>query len=155
EHLWRTRDEVENYIREARQSIWDMRSPTLQAQDLPAALRSACNSVATAHGVRCDLVVSGAPRRYPVKIEEHLLRIGQEAVVNAVRHGSPSEIQVSLTYSSGSMLLRVLDNGRGFDQSAVHTDSDGHWGLSDMKERAKEIGAKFTLLTSPGRGTQI
>ena len=155
EHLWRTREDVENYIREARQSIWDMRSPTLQARDLPTALRSACDSIAAGHGVRCELVIDGSPKRYPVKIEEHLMRIGQEAVVNAVRHASPTEIHVMLSYSPGSLLLSVTDNGGGFDQNHIRADSEGHWGLSDMKERSKEIGATFTLLTSPGQGTRV
>src|SRR5206468_1177847 len=104
-------------------------------------LRSACDSIAAGHGVRCDLGVEGNAKRYPVKIEEHLLRIGQEAVVNAVRHAAPSEIQVMLSYSPSSLLLRVIDDGHGFDENATLTDSEGHWGVSDMKERAKEIGA--------------
>src|SRR5262249_37415688 len=111
--------------------------------------------IAAGHGVRCELVVDGSPKRYPVKIEEHLLRIGQEAVVNAVRHASPTEIHVTLSYSTNSVLLRVADDGRGFDQNGTPPNSEGHWGLADMKERAKEIGAKFTLFTSPGKGTRV
>lgn len=155
EKLQRARDEVETNIREARQSIWDLRSPVVQAEGLVAALKATCNRVGAASGVQCDFAVTGAARRLPLRTEEQLLRIGQEAVANAIRHASAQRIQVTLDYGDRSLQLRVTDNGRGFDPTASPSDKEGHWGLADMRERAKRIGAKFTLATNPGQGTRI
>ena len=155
EHLVRARDEVESYIREARQSIWDLRSPAVQAQGLAAALKSTCEKVAVATGVQCEFVITGSAKRFPLRAEEQLFRIGQEAVTNAIRHASPQRIQVMLDYDDRNVHLRVSDDGRGFDPSVSPAEQEGHWGLADMRERAKRIGAKFTLSTEPGQGTRI
>jgi signal transduction histidine kinase len=156
DQLWRVRDEVEEYIREARQSIWDLRSPTLQTWDLASALRRACQSAAAANGARCEFGVSGEPRRYPVRVEEQLLRIAQEALTNAARHAHADFVRMNLCYASSSVLLRISDDGRGFDQDERPPgDFGGHWGLLDMKERAQQIGGRFTLTTRPGAGTVV
>jgi signal transduction histidine kinase/streptogramin lyase len=155
DHLLRARDEVETYIREARQSIWDLRSPAVQAQGLAAALKATCDKVVVSSAVQCDFAVTGTTRRFPLRTEEQLLRIGQEAVTNAIRHASPRRIQVTLDYDERSVHLRVTDDGRGFDPTASPAENEGHWGLADMRERAKRIGAKFTLSTVPGQGTRI
>ncbi len=79
--------------------------------------------------------------------EDALLRIAQEAFANAVRHGDPTEVTVTLLPD----LLRVQDNGCGFDPDG---EASG-MGLALMRERAAEIGADFTVTTSPGAGTTV
>jgi two-component sensor histidine kinase len=155
EHLVRVRDEVEQYIRETRQSIWDLRSPTLQTRDLAAALQHACANVTADHAVRCEFDVCGTPRRYPLRIEEQLMRIGLEALTNAVRHSGAQKIRLTLTYSASSVALGVTDDGCGFDPVAPPNGHGNHWGLAAMRERARQIGARFNLVTEPGGGTTI
>jgi signal transduction histidine kinase/streptogramin lyase len=154
EDFVRMRRNVEEYIREARQSIWDLRSPKLECTDLIAALRQAGEQATSGAGIAFDFAINGTPRRWPGKAEEQLLRIGQEAILNAVRHAQATAVRVELAYSDESVTLRVLDNGRGFDPQIV-AEANGHYGLVGMKERATETGGGFKLTTGIGQGTQI
>jgi signal transduction histidine kinase len=148
------RQQVEATFREARQKVQDLRSPMLQGRDLPAVLRESLEQIAAGHMVRLQMTVAGEPRPLPEEVDEALLRIGQEAVGNAVRHAQASEIQVSLTYGYESLSLCVRDDGRGFDLDDARR-LVGHWGLRNMQERAQRIGAQWKITTAAGRGTEI
>jgi signal transduction histidine kinase len=153
EDFVRMRKNVEEYIREARQSIWDLRSPKLRSTDLITALNEA-GEHATGGAVEFDLTVTGTPRRLSDKIEEQLLRIGQEAILNAVRHAAAKRVRVELAYTEESVALRVLDDGRGFDPDLV-AEVEGHYGLVGMKERARETGGDVTISSRIGHGTEV
>ena len=152
DHLASLRRQVEGFIREARQSIWNLRSPALAVHDLPTALREAGETLTVGTGVRFEVVIVGKPQRFSPRVEEQLLRIGQEAVSNAVRHANATVICLELRYTDASVVLRVLDDGCGFDP-AVATAAGNHWGLKSMQERAEQIGGSLQLLTKPGEGT--
>jgi len=82
---------------------------------------------------------------------EVLIRIIREAVVNAVRHGRPNRIRVSLCDDRWPT-LKVIDDGAGFDPLHV---KEGGFGLVSMQERAKSIGAHLNVDSVPGRGTTV
>ena len=96
--LVRIRRQVEAYIREARQSIWDLRSPVLETHDLHAALREFGKRATAGKPVRFATSVTGTPRQCSAKVENQLLRIGQEAITNAVRHADAKRIHLELTF---------------------------------------------------------
>jgi signal transduction histidine kinase len=83
----------------------------------------------------------------------NILRIGQEAVANAIKHSDASQVQVELQYSPEKVILKVSDDGRGF--SPEQTNSAGHFGMLDMRERAEAIGSHLQIDSAPGRGTHI
>ncbi|MGE3507951.1 MAG: two-component regulator propeller domain-containing protein [Vicinamibacterales bacterium] len=152
----RMRKQVEEYIREARQSIWDLRSPQLANRDLVSALREAGERATTGAGVGFSLSVSGHPRRLSSRVEEQLLRIGQEAVVNAVRHARADHVQVEIEFGDETLSLRVHDNGQGFEPARVAAShANGHYGLTSMRERAEQVGGRLHVESAPGRGTHI
>ncbi|HMB82756.1 MAG TPA: ATP-binding protein, partial [Terriglobales bacterium] len=97
--------------------------------------------------------VSGTPLRLPGPIEMNLLRIGQEAVANAVKHGQASRIQIELQYGPESVILRVDDDGRGFNPDQA--SAVGHFGMLDLRERAVSLGSTLQIDSAPGRGTHI
>jgi signal transduction histidine kinase len=146
------RKQVESFIREARQSIWNLRSPALAVNDLPTALRDAGTALTIGSDIRFEVVVVGKPLRFAPRVEEQLLRIGQEAVSNAVRHANATVICLELRYTDDSVVLRISDDGCGFDP-AVASAVGNHWGLKSMQERAEQIGGRLQLLTKPGEGT--
>jgi signal transduction histidine kinase len=94
-----------------------------------------------------DLVVD-AERR------DALIRILQEALNNAVRHGEPRRIGVRLRRDAGSSLLSIADDGGGFDASAASGNGDG-FGLVSMRERAEQLGGGVSVVSSPGAGTRV
>jgi signal transduction histidine kinase/ligand-binding sensor domain-containing protein len=155
DRLVRMRKQVEEYIREARQSIFDLRSPKLAAHDLAAALREAGEQATAEHAVQFEFSLEGTPRRCSAKVEEQVLRIGQEAVVNAVRHAHASTIRMELRYDGDALTLKVTDDGRGFDPGHQARDADGHYGLVSMRERAEGVGGDLIVASRIGGGTEI
>ena len=83
-----------------------------------------------------------------------MIRIGQEAIHNAVQHGRATVIGMELRFSDRSLRLRVSDDGRGFDAGAVDTGRD-HYGLLSMKERAHLAGARLSIRSTPASGTIV
>jgi signal transduction histidine kinase len=74
-------------------------------------------------------------------------------LTNAFRHSLASQITVQLDYQRRLFRFICRDNGRGFDPEVSQTD--GHWGLRGMAERAARIGATFAGASSPGEGAEI
>ena len=155
ERLVRMRKDVEEYIREARQSIWDLRSPTLEKCDLATALKQAGEHATAGTRVRFEAAVAGAPRRLAPQVEEQLLRIGQEAVVNALRHARAETVRLELRYEPASVALKISDDGSGFDLTRLIEEGRGHYGLTTMRERAEEVGGALSLESAVGRGTRV
>ena len=148
------RRQVEEYIREARQSIWDLRSVRLAASDLPQALREAGERAIGEKSVQLDFIIKGTPHRCRPVVEEQLLLIGQEAVSNAVHHGGATRVGVEIAYDDDHTRLRVSDDGCGFDTLAV-AGFDGHYGLISMRERAEQVKGRVVIQSAPGRGTSV
>jgi signal transduction histidine kinase len=136
---------------DARRSVWDLRCHFLENGDLVSALKNVVASLNLRDTVRVE--VTGNPVRLPSPMEMNLLRIGQEAVGNAARHGNAQNIVIALTYGTGNIRLSVQDDGRGFD--TAQTASTGHFGLLDMRERARCLGCDLQIDSHPGQGTAI
>ena len=82
----------------------------------------------------------------------HLLRICQEAIHNAVKHAHMDKMEISWLSAHGHYEVRIKDNGQGFNPS---DNRSGHYGLENMKQRAAEIHAQFSVETYQGQGTLI
>lgn len=155
ERVIKIREQVEEYIREARRSIWSLRSPALETGDLIEALREAGSRVTAGHGVTFTFDQSGPVRRLSSNVEHQLLRIGQEALLNAVRHAQASAVAMRLHYDEGTVVLSVVDNGRGFDVPAATIGTTDHYGLTTMRERAEQAGGELRITSAPGAGTRV
>lgn len=155
--LRRLRQDVRRSVREARESIMELRSTRLERRDLAEALRDLAARTKSSEGVQLAVAVevSGQPRRCSAETEEELLRIGQEAVSNAVRHGRPTKIEVALDYGEDALSLRVSDDGAGFVPAGFPAGTGAHLGLMNMKERAEKIGGHVRISSQPGHGTAV
>ncbi len=92
--------------------------------------------------------------RLPLKVEEGLFRITQEALNNVVKHANTSEASVELTFKERLTTLVIGDKGAGFDLVSAQAKT-GHVGLASMRERAQALGGKMSVDSSPGKGTRI
>jgi signal transduction histidine kinase len=103
-------------------------------------------------GVAIEVV--GPSERLPISTrdEEHLYRLGQEALANASKHAGATRIAVDIANDGSSVGLEVRDDGRGFDAEATYP---GHLGLTTMHSRASEIGARLGIDSAPGSGTAV
>jgi signal transduction histidine kinase len=88
-------------------------------------------------------------------MEQHLLRIAQEAVANVVKHAGASTVSINLHTEGRQLNLRVKDNGRGFEPAGAFAALGGHFGLLGMRERAERLGGELLLQSHPGEGTEV
>jgi signal transduction histidine kinase/ligand-binding sensor domain-containing protein len=155
ERVVRIRERVEEYIREARRSIWSLRSPALETGDLIDALREGAERATSEQPVTLEFNVSGTPQRYGSDVEHQLMRIGQEAVLNAARHAHASTIRMHVNFAGDAVALRVADDGRGFDADRTAEGTTDHYGITTMRERAEQVGGHVTITSRPGEGTVV
>ena len=85
-------------------------------------------------------------------IEDHLFRILQEAISNTLRHAKASKLEISLKQDDSVAIMRIFDNGIGFNKDDRNV---GSYGLETMKERAQEIGGALKIMSLKEMGTQI
>jgi signal transduction histidine kinase/ligand-binding sensor domain-containing protein len=142
-------------LTEARRSVMDLRASVLEGQDLAAALESGMRMWTAGAGVDVKVDVSGPETVLPQEMEQHLLRIAQEAVTNVIKHAGASRIAIKLHTEARKVYLRICDNGRGFETPNVFSTRGGHFGLIGMRERAERLGGELRLASNPGEGTEV
>jgi signal transduction histidine kinase len=119
-------------------------------EPLHLALARAAEDVGSRVGVEVDVdLATVSPQQVSGELREALVRIVQESVSNAGRHGQASKVSISM---GADGVLRISDNGIGFDPNGT---GDGRFGLVSMRERAERLGARFTIDSEPGRGTNV
>lgn len=151
--LAQLRHQVEDDIREARQSIWNLRSPRVEQQDLADNLRNAAQLAGASRHVAVTMTVDGTPVRGSAALEEQLLRIGREAVANVLRHAEATQVHLRLQYGGHRVTLTVSDDGKGFDPDL--SPGTDHFGLTTMRERAESVGGTLHLESAIGAGTTV
>lgn len=139
---------------EVQHAVWDMESPILEGTELGEALRKIA-ALIDPGPARMEVRVEGPPVELPSAVKHHLLRIGQEAMTNAVRHAAARTITVSVTYEPAGVALRVADDGNGFVPQAVLSSGFGQFGLRGLRGRAEKIGGNLQIHSTPGQGTTV
>ena len=142
-------------LTEARRSVMDLRSSVLEGQDLASALESGTRVWTAGSGVDLKVDVEGPLTELPQEVEQHLLRIAQEAVANVLKHAGATRIAIQLRTADRKLRLRIEDNGHGFEQQDVFSSLGGHFGLLGMRERAERLGGEMHLESRPGKGTEV
>jgi len=153
-HLNEARNLTRGSMEETRNSIWKMRSHALETGDLASALTNVLNRLTANEDIEGRFTLKGSSCRLPPVMENNLLRIGQEAIINAVKHAKARNIEVSLNFTSKELRLQVSDDGCGFNYEGAPPRDDS-FGLIGMRERAREIHAEFTILPLPKQGTRV
>ncbi|MEX0925482.1 MAG: histidine kinase [Dehalococcoidia bacterium] len=143
-------------IREARRSIWNLRSGLFEHECLPDVLKSMIDSTKDRSGLSCSFTSTGAPRPVSPDKETTILRICQEAMGNAIKHASANCVDVCLDFEDSVISLTVSDDGVGFEVDAVSERSGrASFGLTSMRERAELVGGELLLDSRPGAGTKV
>ena len=151
-HVLKARTLARESLAEARRSVWALRPLALEADDLGTALLHLVHKLAEESGTPISFEVSGVLPPLDPNLENHLLRIAQEALTNALRYAHAAEIRVILASGGEGLDLSVEDGGDGFD---VGSPAHHHGlGLCGMQERADSVGGKLTITSAPGQGTR-
>jgi signal transduction histidine kinase len=138
---------------ELRAAVVELRPAALEEDGLVAALRSQVRVLDRAHGASV-VFDGGGVRALPAAREEALLRVAQEALHNALRHSGARRVTVTLARRGTAAVLRVADDGRGFDPAAVRR-AGRRLGLVSMRDRAAGVGGTLRVESEPGKGTVI
>lgn len=146
--------QAEDCLREARQSVWDIRSSDSETVDFVSALRESGEQFTAGKPTEFLFEVDGEQRPVDADVRLQLLRIGREAIGNAAHHAQASRIEARLFFDPATIGLRISDNGAGFNLAEAEK-LDGHFGLVTMRERAQQIGARLTISSKVGQGTCV
>jgi signal transduction histidine kinase len=138
---------------ELRAAVVELRPAALDEDGLVATLRTQTQVLDRAHSARVTFTAHGV-RALPAAQEEAVLRVAQEALHNALRHSGGDHVDVSLDRRGAGAVLRVSDDGDGFDPRAVRR-AGRHLGLVSMRDRASGVGGRLTVESAPGKGTTI
>ena len=145
--------QVREAVRELRTLIVKIAPSGLTAATLPEALRDLVEPL-RAGGLETELRFDDCA----LDPDEARLvyRVVQEAVRNAARHSGASQLLIALEDRAGRRLLRVTDNGRGFEAGALRASSrEGHVGLTLLRSLAEGGGASLEVQSAPGEGTVV
>ena len=107
--------------------------------------------------IKGQLKLTGVERRLPPDIEVGIFRMAQEALWNIEHHARASNVSVIIAFNEHDVMLKVSDDGIGFDVPAVIgvPSENTQLGLIGMQERAELAGGKLNIVSSPGKGTTV
>jgi signal transduction histidine kinase/ligand-binding sensor domain-containing protein len=138
-------------LAEMRTLLLELRPSALTETALPDLLRQLVEAVIGRARLPVELTIDGVCC-IPPEVQVVFYRIAQEALNNIVKYAKASKVVVGLRLQEDGLRLSVMDDGVGFDISAVPPN---HLGLRIMRERAEAIGAKLSLYSHSGEGTQV
>jgi len=118
-------------------------------------LLATVRQIANDSGIHIETESVGEATPLPEIIEENLLRIGQEAVTNVVKHSGAKLVKIKFEFSAEKVVLQIKDNGNGFNPEACLGPKDGHFGLLGIRERTERMGGKVFITSSAEAGTVV
>jgi signal transduction histidine kinase len=149
--------ELLGHIRQLSTSVHDLshqlHPSKLEQLGLVAAVRSLCRELAESHSVKIDFTERHVPPATPPDTAVCLYRIVQEGLRNAIKHGGAQHAAVELSGTAEAILLRIVDEGIGFDPRLVQ--GKGGLGLISMRERVLYLGGEIAIDSQPSGGTRL
>jgi NarL family two-component system sensor histidine kinase LiaS len=150
-HLTQAEDLARQAQRELNVLIGELRPAALEGKGLSSALRDYVEDWSRRAEIPAEVHVRDE-REVPLELEQAIFRVAQEALANVAKHSAAGSVEVDLIYASGSMTLRVADDGRGFDPAK--NPGEG-FGLQSMHERLEKLGGRVEVESAPGKGTRV
>jgi PAS domain S-box-containing protein len=151
DHLEQAAEIARESLREARRSVQALRPLALEEKSLGGALKDLIGKMTAGTKIRTTFTLEGEPRELSPEWEANLLRIGQEALTNVLRHAQASEFQAQIVFEDAVIRMSLRDNGKGFDPGGKYEGC----GLQGMKERAESMGGQLTFQSVEGIGTVL
>lgn len=149
-------ERADDVIREGREKVTQLRSEVSAQAELEKHLRTTAEFLETDMPPRIVVVVSGESRPLQTAVQDELYSVGREALTNAIRHSGAGKVLLELTYGAHQLSLRCSDNGCGVSMDSVNAStSQGHWGITGMRERARSLGCKLEFFSALEVGTEV
>jgi signal transduction histidine kinase len=147
---------VQGSVKRMRSLMSELRPPMLDQYGLTAALNWYCEQYQRRTNI--ELAVNDQYMkniRSPAEVEIALFRIAQEALNNVAKHAQATHVDIELLEEKGDIMMVITDNGTGFDMKNQDANTQAHWGLTLMQERARAVNGKFLFRSVPDQGTQV
>ncbi len=140
-------------LAEMRTLLMELRPTALEEAEPAELLKQLCEAATARSRVPVGLEVGECPdSSIPGEVKVAYYRIAQEALNNMVKHAHAEQARVTLECDGALLVLRIADDGVGFDPAQVSSD---HLGVGIMRERAEAIGALLEIETERGQGTRV
>lgn len=148
---------VEELVTASRNIARRLRPPALDDLGLASAVRWHVAQIAESSPMALELQQNLDERRLAPTLELACFRVVQEAMSNALRHSGASRLSIALCLEADGLRLSIKDNGVGFDVDATFRKLQhlASLGLIGMRERVADLGGRFQIISSPGKGTEI
>lgn len=144
---------IDTTIKTVRRICSELRPTVLDDLGLTAAMEWHARTFENSTGVLIKLSLPETGLNYSPEIKTGLFRIYQESLTNIARHAEATIAEVSLQIEDGCIVLRIKDDGKGFDIEAAGQKKT--LGILGMKERSLMMGGRYVVESSPGSGTSI
>jgi signal transduction histidine kinase len=147
---------ADRIIVEGRNRVNRLRSESLTDAELKSLIEGVAANLDSIAAVEFAVERKGGRDALQTQVVDEIFCIAREALTNAYRHSGASRIVVELDYQKREFRMTCHDNGRGFDAKAsIANETNGHWGLRGMAERAERIGADFFYDSTVNGGTKV
>ena len=150
-HVERAKDLARISLQEARRSVRALRPLALIQNDWYRALSNMLEKMTEGTSLRVHLSVTGEQRLLPPGWDENLMRIGQEALTNALRYAHASVFRLQVDFLERQLVLDIKDDGRGFNTQARFEG----YGLIGIRERVEQMVGALEVTSAPGKGTNL
>ncbi len=158
QYLERASELITDGVVDLRNSIWGLRSASVNTHEVVSALRTKLERVTSGTKVNIAISVRGDARILPAAVAIAVVHIAREAVTNALKHAEASLIGVTLDTSTPEICLKITDNGQGLTAPSTSLSlslgSTGE-GIKSMRTRAAQIGARLEVTSSEDPGTCV
>jgi PAS domain S-box-containing protein len=142
--------EARNRLRELSSLL---RPRVLDDVGLKEAIQTYVSEFEARTGVRCEVMLGCRNSDFNDGASTNIYRILQEALTNVSRHARARKVSVQLEVSNGNAMLKIKDNGVGFNPNSIKMDKA--FGLLGMRERTNLLGGEFIIQSSSGAGTKL
>ncbi|MCP4140153.1 MAG: sensor histidine kinase [Chloroflexi bacterium] len=153
EQIRLARDTARNSLEQARRLVWELRPEPLEQANIPEAYKRVCDGWQARSGIRTTLTTTGQIISLHPEIEIALLRTLQEALHNIEKHAKATAVNITLSYMHDLIVLDVTDDGVGFSLDEVI--SEGHYGLTVMRERIEKLDGSVKFESELNVGTAL
>jgi signal transduction histidine kinase len=155
-NIERTQRLVAHSVNIVHQFARELRPSVLDDLGLIPALHTFLKNFRKETGIRVSLSTFAAVEEMNGDKRTVLYRVAQEALTNIARHARASEAKVNIQRLNGAVVMKIVDNGKGFDTQRESNGRPGkRLGLLGMRERLEMVGGKFAVRSAPGKGTVI
>jgi signal transduction histidine kinase len=138
-------------VAEMRILLLELRPKAMEQMGLDSLIQQLSQSLQSRRQFELNLEIEQLPS-LPLDVKMVYYRITQEALNNIIKHAQATRVDVAIKLDEGHLVLRIQDDGRGFERDSVTPSS---FGLNIMRERAEAVGANLSIASEVEHGTQI